>query len=575
MRRLALTVLVPLLVPGLAGCWRFGGDDETWAARTQERFADLVIDADPFPAVAWPTDVDSPYERAMAYISLEAADPRADRDADAERASFADSWDDESGGFVQDGIPSLDVSEVVRRALTHGGRTPFRGPGSDSRLADLASDALLSSDETPDVREQLTAARLLAAVAANGAQEDARETAAAALDAYDTTRVCNAPDIESWSTGEVAALVALADLVADPCRTYPITRAAVDRDMTAALDERTASGGVDPGGLATISDASILADVGLADPVLAEEGVDAMLALAADDGLEPDPRYALDLADLADRSRRAVSFGPLMLRALRATVWAGGAIPDDAQPDAGSLLTLADTFALLEGGPDRADLARRVDWDSRAWAPYDRLVVALATAPDRIVAGDLDVLSGLERDLGAAPIALRAADVVGGCPSAARSYAEHHLGLIGRSELGALLRDALPPHLRDLAALHALATRCDLAGGGGDTASLEVATKRRLDSFRGTDGLYGLPGDEPDLELTAISLEAGCHLTGQTPVPRQPLLDLVARREDVGGGSDEAAGGVSLFATLAAAESLAYADGGCAALSGTWAVRPR
>ena len=569
MRHIVRAITFATLVLGLSGCWRFGAGEQTWAERTQDRFADLILDANPFPAVGWPTEVDSPYERAMASISLYAADPRSRPDDAAERDAFAKAWDDATGAFVQDGIPPLDVSEVVWRALTHDGRTPFRGPGSEALLVDLAAESLQQSGDPLDVWESLIATRLLMHIADHGARDDVRAAAAAALDSYETERACNAASGVGWSTSEVAALVSLVGALGRACPSYPLDRARVDRELATVLDELTPAGGIDPGGLVTVTDGSLLADVGLADPALVEQGVDAMMSLATDDAFDPDPRNALDVADLADRAGRRVAFGPRMLQMLRATVWAGGAIPDDARPDAGSLLALADTFALLPGGPDRSDLAKRVDWDSPSMTPYDRILVTLAADPGRLAVDDLEVPAGMQTDLGSAPLVLRAAEAAGGCPSPVRYYAEHHVDLLRGADPEVLVRDALPPHLRDLAALRALTVRCDLAAGDTSTGALWTAIDDRLDDFRGADGLYGIYrhyGGEPDVEVTAVSIEARCHLGEEPAVPRDALLGLVARRENVEGGTEDSVGGVSLFATLAAAESLAFADGGCSAM---------
>ncbi|MCZ7534863.1 MAG: hypothetical protein M5T61_02230 [Acidimicrobiia bacterium] len=350
------------------------------------------------------------------------------------------------------------------------------------------------------------------------------------------------------------------DLLGRSCSSYALSRAEVDREVAAAL-----GGGVDPSALDVVSAASVLAGAGLADRALVEDGVDAMLTLARDDALEPDPRYALEIVDLASRSGRRVIFGDRMLQMLRATIWADGAIPDDAHPDALSLLAVADTFALLPGGPDRHDLAERVEWSSTSWHPHDRLVVSVAVAPERVSADDVHPLAGAATDFVSAPLMLRATRAIGACPAQVRDYAEHHLDLLRGAELHLLLRDAAPPHLRDLAAVLAIAALC-VVDDDGFASSLRVAIDEHLDGFTAREGLYGIHRSEPDLEVTATVIEARCILDGKASVPPESLRRLVAARENAGGGIDAATGGVGLGATLAAAQSLAFAGGGCEAL---------
>ncbi len=562
-RRAFRGALVALVVPALAGCARFGGSAETWSARTQDRLHDLVHDAHPYPAVAWPSAVDSPYERAMASIALDAADNGSTADVDPTGVAYEDAWDDAAGGFAQEAIPSVDVSAVVWRALTHDGREAYRGPGNEKRLVGLAAEALHGGGR-PDTWESLAAARLLASIAEHGTQESARSGASAALDSADGEWACDATGPRDLA--EVAARAELTELLGDSCESYALSRTEVDRRLTAALAEEASGGRVDPGALETIAAASVLADAGLADPALVDDGVDAMLELAGNDAFEPDPRYALELADLAARSGRRVFFGTRMLQMLRSSVWADGAMPDDARPDAQSLLAVADTFALLPGGPDRRDLAGRVEWDSPSWLPHDRLVVTIAVAPERISVDDLHPLVGVATDFASAPLMLRATRAIGSCPDSVRTYAGHHLDLLRGGDLSLLLRDATAPQLRDLTALHAVAGLCD-AIGGDFARSLRTAIGEHIDGLEATDGLYGIHRAEPDLEVTATVIEAQCLLDGDASVPSESLRTLAATRENTDGGSDAVTGGVSLGATLAAAQSLAYADGGCDALS--------
>lgn len=565
MRRLLHTAVAAALALGLSGCFRFGTGDETWADLTQDRFADLLVDAEPFPAVAWPTGIDSPYERAMAHIALGATETPSSVDGAVFRDSFEESWDGTVGGFTQEGVPSLNVSEVVWRALTMDGREPYEGPGSEARLVDLAADALGRAAEPLDIWESLAAVHLLSLVAEHGEHDEDRDRAAGHLRSFDVVPACEALYDSGASPSEVAAMAAIAGYLDRECPRYPLERAEVDRGLRDLLAETAPDGRRDAGALAVFSEASHLSEVGMADPALVEQGVDSMLSLAADDGFEPDPRFALEVADLAARNGREAAFGPRMQQMLRATVWSAGAIPDDAVPDAASFLALADTLDLLPGGPDREDLAVRVDWDSRGWNPYDRLVATIAADPSRAVAADLDVLAGLQTDLASAPLAWRASLAIGGCPSQVRSYTAHHLGLLRGADPGVLVEETLPLHLRDLSALIALGNRCKVDGHVA-ADELRAAIETRLDEYRVSGGLYSLTGSEPDLEVTAVSIEALCHLGGDPDVPIGALRRLVHDQENAAGGTDARGGGTSLYATLAAAESLAYADGGCGSL---------